>query len=116
MDAKATRKLEVALRKAYAQAVSARAERALRVLTSRHSSGELETLLGLSKGGLARLTKGGRSPSAAMTGLLMLLAERHSRVAELRALWGPRLPVAGGKKSAPKRPAAGTRGRTPRGE
>lgn len=101
MDAKVTRKVEAALREAYERELSARAERALRVLTARHSSRELEILLGLSQGGLARLVGKGRAPSAAVTGLLMLLAKETSRVAELRSLWGASLRPARKRRSAP---------------
>jgi hypothetical protein len=89
LDARAARKLDAALRQAHARELAARAERALHVLTAHYPSHELELLLGISKGSLSRLGKG-RAPSAAFVGLLMLLAEEPSRVAELRSLWEAR--------------------------
>jgi hypothetical protein len=100
LDATATRRLESALRKAYARELATRTERALRVLSARYPNRELETLLGLSQGTLARLEGSCEAPSAALTGLLMLLAEAPSRVAKLRALWEARPRKIEAKKSS----------------
>jgi len=100
LDARAARKLETALRQVHARELATRAERALRVLTARYPNHELELLLGVPKGSLSRLAKS-RAPSAALVGLLMLLAEEPSRVAELRSLWEarPRKPARVSKAS-----------------
>jgi hypothetical protein len=61
-------------------------------------SGELERLLGLSRGYLSRLRDAQRDPSAGLVALLTLLAKKpKSRVAELRRSW---------QASASEKPAA----------
>lgn len=75
-------------------------------------SGDLEKLLGLSQGYLARV-RSGKAPSEALTLLLMLLAGKpRARIAEARRLWerasgaGTRTKAKRAKRSRPVRAAA----------
>lgn len=86
LDAKATRRVQEALEAEYRRQLTLKAERALDSLRAHLPQRDLERLLGVSAGWLSKV-RNGREPSAPMSALLMLLAERPERVEELRRLW-----------------------------
>ena len=95
VDLSCTGPIGDALRRSYLAALKELAQQALRSLHGQVSQRQLELLVGLSQGYLSRVKSGTGQPSAALVGLLGLLAEDPNRLVSLRNIWAapPPIPV-----------------------
>lgn len=86
MDRAVAARVDEAMKAAYQQALTNKAEESIAKLKKKAPQRDLERLLGLSGGYLSKL-KHGKETTAPLVAALMLLASDPRRVDELRMLW-----------------------------
>lgn len=99
LDARSTQALEGALQARYSQELATRAARAVEQLSEKVPAREIEALLGLAPGYLAKVRRGKARPSPALVMMLMLLSSRPKLLPTVRALWAQDLLRKGRRRS-----------------
>lgn len=88
--------LDAAMNGAYARALAAKSEEAIRELGRVIHQRELERLIGVSAGYVSKLKNAQSEPRGPITALLMLLADEPRLLDRLRVLWSTTAPVGSG--------------------